>query len=104
MWLSACALGCRAFIPGIGNVFPEICRQMYEEGMSGRFDECRATQFKVNELRDIMYLARSTQLAVYAMLELRGILKCFPRAPFLPATEEEKSAIRTRLRQIQMLP
>lgn len=103
MWLSACVLGCDAFIPGIGNVFPEICRKMYEEGVAGDIDACRKTQFEVNELRDIMYLARSTQLAVYAMLEVRGILKCYPRAPFVPATEEEKENIRTRLRQCGIL-
>ena len=52
-------------------------------------EACARTQFKINELRDVMYLARSTQLAVYAMLEIRGILKAFPRQPFVPATSAE---------------
>lgn len=103
MWLSACALGCEAFIPGIGNAFPEICRKMFQEGMSGDIKACRETQFKVNEMRDIMYLARSTQLAIYAMLELRGIVKCFPRAPFIAAKESEKAAIKARLESLGML-
>ena len=30
------------------------------------------------------------QLAVYAMLELRDIIKAYPRSPFIPATEEER--------------
>jgi hypothetical protein len=42
---------------------------------------------------DIMYLAKSTQLAIYAMLEVRGILKCHPRASFIPASDVEKRAI-----------
>ena len=75
MWLSACALGCKAFIPGIANAFPEICRKMFQEGISGDYEACRKTQFEVNEMRDIMYLARSTQLAIYAMLEIRKIDK-----------------------------
>ena len=29
MWLSARALGAEAFIPGLGNAFPEICHKMY---------------------------------------------------------------------------
>lgn len=103
MWLSARVLGCEAFVPGLGNAFPELIGQMYREGMSGDFETCRETQFKVNRLREIMYLAKSTQLAVYAMLELRGIVNAFPRAPFLPATAAEKESIRTELVKLGML-
>lgn len=103
MWLSARVLGCEAFIPGLGNAFPEICRKMYQEGMSGDYEACRSTQFQVNEMRDIMYLARSTQLAIYAMLEIRGIIKAYPRAPFIAASEEEKTAIRNRLQDMDLL-
>lgn len=103
MWLAARALGCEAFIPGLGNAFPEICRRMYREGMAGGWDECRKTQFEVNRLREIMYLARSTQLAVYAMLEIRGIIRAYPRAPFIAASDGEKSAIREELAKMNML-
>lgn len=100
MWLSARALGCEAFIPGLANAFPEICQKMYKEGMNGDFEACKETQFVVNKMRDIMYLAKSTQLAIYAMLEIRGIVKCYPRAPFLPATQDEKEAIRKALEDL----
>ena len=103
MWLSACALGCKAFIPGIANAFPEICRKMFQEGISGDYEACRKTQFEVNEMRDIMYLARSTQLAIYAMLEIRGIVSCYPRAPFIPANDEEKANIKARLQQLGLV-
>lgn len=103
MWLSARALGCEAFIPGLANAFPEINRKMYEEGMRYDIEACRETQFKVNQLRDVMYLARSTQLAIYAMLEIRGILKTYPRAPFVPATDAEKAAIKKALQDMGML-
>jgi dihydrodipicolinate synthase/N-acetylneuraminate lyase len=103
MWLSARVLGCEAFIPGLANAFPEIVVQMFEEGMRGDYDACRETQFRVNELRDIMYLARSTQLAVYAMMELRGVVTAYPRSPFAPATEEEKQAIKDALVRMSML-
>lgn len=97
MWLSARALGAEAYIPGLGNVFPEICRKMYEEGMRNDMGQCRETQFKVNNLRDIMYLAKSTQLAIYAMLEIRGIINAYPRSPFVPASEQEKKEIKKQL-------
>ncbi|MFW6222991.1 MAG: dihydrodipicolinate synthase family protein [Bacteroidota bacterium] len=103
MWLSACALGCESYIPGLGNAFPEICKQMWKEGVDGDFEACRTTQFKVNKMRDIMYLARSTQLAVYAMTEIRGITKSYPRSPFVPATEAEKATIKKELEAIGVL-
>lgn len=103
MWLQSRVLGTEAFIPGLGNAFPEICRKMWIEGMEGRYDECRKTQFEVNEVRDIMYIAKSTQLAIYAMLEIRGVLKCFPRSPFIPATEDEKAQIKMRLKELGLV-
>jgi len=103
MWLSACVLGCEAFIPGLGNAFPEICCQMYKEGMEKQFDKCRETQFVVNEMRDIMYIAKSTQLAIYAMLEIRGVIKSYPRRPFAAAGEKEKAEIKKRIQALGLL-
>lgn len=103
MWLSARALGTESFIPGLANAFPEINCKMYEEGMRNDFEACRKTQFEVNALRDIMYLAPSTQMAIYAMLEIRGILRAYPRAPFVPATELQKNKIETALKEMGVL-
>ena len=103
MWLSARALGGESFIPGLGNALPEICQKMYQEGINNDFEACRKTQFVVNELRDIMYLAKSAQLAIYAMLEIRGIAKTYPRSPFVPASEDEKEAIKTRLSELGVI-
>ncbi len=100
MWLSARVLGVEAFIPGLGNAFPEICQKMYQEGINNNYEQCRKTQFLVNKFRDIMYLAKSTQLAVYSMLEIRGIIKSYPRSPFLPAQESEKEAIKNSLKEL----
>jgi dihydrodipicolinate synthase/N-acetylneuraminate lyase len=100
MFVSACVLGCEAFIPGLANAFPEINRKMYFEGIAGDMDACRQTQFEINTMREIMYLARSTQLAVYAMLEIRGIITAYPRRPFVPASDAEKEAIKDRLKEL----
>jgi dihydrodipicolinate synthase/N-acetylneuraminate lyase len=71
--------------------------------MEDDFIACRQTQFKVNQLREVMYLARSTQLAVYAMLEIRGVMQACPRSPFVAATDEEKANIRNALDQLGVL-
>jgi dihydrodipicolinate synthase/N-acetylneuraminate lyase len=103
MWLPARVLGCQAYIPGLGNAFPELCVQMWQEGMQNDFEACRKTQFLVNEIREHMYSARSTQLAIYAMASLRGIVDAYPRAPFVPATVEERAALQTALGNLGVL-
>lgn len=103
LWLPARSLGAEAYIPGLANAFPELCVRLHREGMQGNLQACRETQFLVNRVRDVMYLARSTQLAVYAMLEIRGILKTYPRSPFVPATPEEKGKIVSALRALGVL-
>jgi len=103
MWVSAHALGCRAFIPGIGNVYPELCKQMWNESMNGENEKALATQFRINQLRDVMYLARSTQLAIYAIAEIKGIMKAYPRAPFVPATETEMEKVRSALQGLGLV-
>ncbi len=103
MWLSACVLGTKAFIPGLANAFPEINVKMYNEGIKGDYEACRETQFMVNKCRDIMYLAKSTQLAIYAMLDVRGVIKAYPRAPFIAAGENEKAAIREELKKLELI-
>lgn len=103
LWLPARALGCESYIPGLGSAYPEICVTAHRQGMAGDWEACRRSQFRILELREVMYLARSTQLAVYAMLELRGIVTSFPRRPFLPASQSEKESIARRLRELGLL-
>jgi dihydrodipicolinate synthase/N-acetylneuraminate lyase len=103
LWLSACGLGAEAYIPGLGNAFPEICGRLYEEGMRNDTEKCRKTQFEVNKIRDIMYIARSTQLSIYAMLDIRGVMKAYPRSPFVPATQKEVTGIRNALQDLGMI-
>lgn len=54
-------------------------------------------------VREVMYLARATQIAVFAMLEIRGIIKAYPRSPFIPAKDDEKEKIRRALDELDML-
>ena len=103
MWLPARSLGCEAFIPGLGNSFPELCVKMWKEGMNNDYEACRKTQFLINQMRSLMYLAGSTQQAVYCMADIRGIIHSFPRAPFTPSSTEEKATLKSELNKIGVL-
>lgn len=103
MWLSARAFGCQAFIPGLGNAFPELCVRMWNEGMKNDFSKCKETQFLINKIRSLMYIAGSTQQAVYCMASIRGIIHSYPRSPFTPASQEDAMRLREELKKIGVL-
>ncbi len=97
LFMPASLYGCKAFIPGLANAFPELCKKMYTEAMNKEYDKCCETQLLINEVRDIMYYAKSTQLAIYAMLEIRGVITSHPRKPFVKASSQEVDAIKEQL-------
>ena len=97
LFLYAATIGVRAFIPGLGNAFPEICADLYTAATNLEMDRARTLQARVNELRDIMYLAKSTVVAVYAMLKIRGVCEAYPREPFIPLGDREVAAMRESL-------
>ncbi|MBE0478675.1 dihydrodipicolinate synthase family protein [Candidatus Aerophobetes bacterium] len=103
MWLPAAALGAQAFIPGLGNAFPEVCLKLFEAGVKGDIIKGRELQKKVNLLRDVMYSAGSTIVAVYLTLELRGIVKTHPRSPFVEMGPNERNSFKERLIKLGVL-
>ena len=74
MWLSAGELGGQAYVPDLGNAFPVLRMRMWQEGKQNGLDARRKTKLLVNAIREQMSAARPTQLAVYAMASLRGIM------------------------------
>jgi dihydrodipicolinate synthase/N-acetylneuraminate lyase len=97
MFLSAAALGVQAYIPGLGNAFPEICVDLYAAATRMELERARELQRQVNELRDIMYMANSTVVAVYALLQIRGVCEAYPREPFIALPAAEVAAMRDAL-------
>jgi dihydrodipicolinate synthase/N-acetylneuraminate lyase len=97
MFLYAATLGVRAFIPGLGNAFPEICVDLYDAATKFEIARAQTLQTRVNELREIMYLAKSTVVAVYALLKIRGICEAYPREPFVALGDREVAEMRQQL-------
>jgi dihydrodipicolinate synthase/N-acetylneuraminate lyase len=103
MFLPAFALGIHAFIPGLGNAFPEICVDLFNAAINHEMEKALKIQKKVNELRDIMYLTKSTTVAVYAMLKIRGVCNAFPREPFTMLSENEINLMKKELDKMGIL-
>ncbi len=103
LFMPASLYGCKAFIPGLANAFPELCTKMYKKAIEKDFDNCCKTQLLINEVRDIMYYAKSTQLAIYAMLEIRDVITSYPRKPFVKASPLEVETIKEQLIKLNVL-
>lgn len=103
MFLSAAVLGARAFIPGLGNAFPEVCSDLYEAALNGNVKEARKAQSRVNALRDIMHLAKSTVVAAYSFLKIRNVCEAYPREPLLPLCDAELARMTSELRKLGVL-
>jgi dihydrodipicolinate synthase/N-acetylneuraminate lyase len=103
MFTAASALGIQAFIPGLGNAFPELCRTLFETVQRAHPAAARAIQDRVNAVREVMYEAGSTMVAVFAMLELRGICRAYPRPPFLPLEPPVLDSMRQKLAALEVL-
>lgn len=103
LFLSAYVLGAKAFIPGLGNAFPEIVVKLYQACIKGNFERAKEIQFKVLRLRDVMKIGGSTIVSVYEMLRLRGIDAGVPKLPFYPLDQKRREQIRQALEDLKML-
>lgn len=82
LFLSGWALGARAFIPGLGNAFPELVTALYDACRRGDIHAAREAHENVVAVRDLMRMGGSTVVSVYEMLRLRGIDAGIPLEPF----------------------
>ncbi|MEA1963527.1 MAG: dihydrodipicolinate synthase family protein [Candidatus Aerophobetes bacterium] len=103
LFLSASVLGARAFIPGLGNAFPEICVELYNTCIGKDLKKAWEVQKKVNRMREIMKMAGSTIVSVYEMLRMRGIDAGMPKSPFRLVDEVTRKSIQKELQKLEML-
>jgi len=103
LFVPAASLGVKAFIPGLGNAFPELCKELYNAVRLGApRDKVMEIHNKVLAVRDLMRLANTTTVGAYTMVNLRGI-KAYPREPFRPAPQEVKEKMREALERMGLL-
>lgn len=97
LFLPASVIGCQAFIPGLGNAYPELCRQLFDEAMSHDYVKAYETHKRVLQLRSLMGVCGPTLVGVTEMAWLRGINAGYPRAPFARADEASVAKLRKSL-------
>jgi len=103
LFLPASVLGIKAFIPGLGNAFPEIVVELYETCRRGDYERARDVQRKILALRDIMHIGGSTIVAVYEMLRMRGINAGLPKPPYYPLNKKMREEMHNALKDMAMV-
>ncbi|MCU0488188.1 MAG: dihydrodipicolinate synthase family protein [Anaerolineales bacterium] len=98
LFLAVSVLGCQAYIPGLGNAYPDLCRKLFDQAVVEKnYPAAYETHKKVLKLRSLMSVCGPTLVGVTEMAWLRGIDAGYPRAPFARADETAREKLRKAL-------
>jgi dihydrodipicolinate synthase/N-acetylneuraminate lyase len=102
IFVPAFETGARGCVCGIGNIFPEIMRKMYDEFMAGNVKASLETQDLILRIRSVIKQWPTLSI-LHAILEMRGVDAGFPRRPYLQCPPEMKARIRGQLRELRVI-
>jgi 4-hydroxy-tetrahydrodipicolinate synthase len=97
LFLPASVIGCRAYIPGLANAYPDLCRKLFDEAVEGDYVKAYETHKRVLQLRSLMSVCGPTLVGVTEMAWLRGVNAGYPRSPFARADEATIAKLRKSL-------
>jgi dihydrodipicolinate synthase/N-acetylneuraminate lyase len=94
--------GATGMICGLGNVFPEVIRKMYDAYYAGdRTEAMRIQKFLLN-VRELTRSAPTVPI-LHEILKLRGVDAGYARSPLLELDDTTKQRIRTGLKALNLL-
>lgn len=93
-------LGVTGHICGISNLFPELAVKLYDAFSLRRYEEARALQFELNEIRKVIREPGVDIAPLKMALNLRGIDAGVPAAPLRPLTDEEEELLVSKLKTV----
>lgn len=94
--------GATAFVPGLGNVYPDLVGQMYQQYLDGDRDALMKTQEQVLIVRQITKYG-PTVPTCHAILKLRGVDSGYPRLPLKPVSVEIEEKVKKSLKSMNLL-
>ncbi len=102
IFVAAFEAGAQGCVCGIGNIFPEIMRKMYDEFMTQDIAAALKSQKEILKIRDIIKQGPTIPI-MHAILELRGIDAGYPKRPFLKVSAEQKEKIANQLKAMNLI-
>lgn len=101
-FVSAFDAGATGMICGLGNVFPELLKEMYEAYQAGYRDEIIKLQRKVLKTRDICKSGPTVPI-LHEILKMRGVDAGFGRSPMIELDETTKEMVREGIRSLGLI-
>jgi len=95
-------LGCAGGVLALANVTPENCVKIHELVQAGDFKAAQQIQLKMIPVNQAVTATFGVS-GLKTALDLRGYFGGEPRAPLLPSSDEEKTAIVNILKQAGLL-
>ena len=94
--------GAQGAVTGLGNVYPELIRKLYDVYLEGDRDKMMQIQMDVLELRQITKFG-PTVPTCHAILKMRGVDAGYPRLPFMPVPPETEQRVKEALKKKGLL-
>lgn len=94
--------GAQAAVTGLGNVYPELIRKLYDVYLEGDRDKVMQIQMDVLEVRQITKFG-PTVPTCHAILKMRGVDSGYPRLPFMPVPAETEKRVQEALKKKGLL-
>jgi len=94
--------GAKAAVTGLGNVYPDLIRKLYEAYLEGDRERTMQIQQEVLVVRQITKYG-PTVPTCHAILKLRGIDSGYPRLPFTPVPPETEKRVKDALQGMGLL-
>lgn len=94
-------IGCNGTTTAFANIWPTALQELLEMGMSGRYEEAKSLQEKVQRIDRVML--RYSAAGVKAVMNLLGYEGTQPRAPMTPPPPDTLKALETELRNAGLL-
>jgi len=102
MLVAAFDAGAKAAVTGLGNVYPDLIRKLYEAYLDGDRERLMQIQQDVLVVRQITKYG-PTVPTCHAILKLRGIDSGYPRLPFTPVPPETEKRVKDALQGMGLL-
>ena len=94
--------GAKAAVTGLGNVYPDLIKKLYQAYLDGNREKLMQIQKDVLVVRQITKYG-PTVPTCHAILKLRGIDSGYPRLPFTPVPPEIEKRVKDALQEMGLL-
>jgi len=100
--LSTLMLGGKGGVVAVANVFPKMCRNLYEAFKRGDYEEAGQLQQHISYLNEVLVKRHNQLSAIKEAMKLLGLPAGYPRRPALPLGDAEKEDLEGALKAFLM--